>query len=203
MEDKDLIDEIYDQKEDLDFIEKTFFDVAKDEYNSLIDYLSKTIFPSRIDYEMFFENTEFSNKRGFVALDMILQYSLVEIEYKRGQIRDEVVQSIEGVCRYGSLMDEIRKTNPYFNWPDFNLIENNESGEVLKSLKIDISRISRDFASFFNHFKTEDDRKAAINYACEKMNNIINIIIIENKIGIGSPTRLPCLANAIFKQLIK
>lgn len=195
--------EVYDQKEVFNDFPKTLLDVVKEEYDSLIDYLIEKVLPGRKEYENFFENNEFSINQGIIDLDIILQYSLIELTFKQGKISDEVLEMIEAVCKYGSLLDEIHFTQPYFAWIDFNMLDNEKSGELLKSLGVYISKVSRDFSKFF---ALAEPNEEDINFAKEvqqKMNNIINAILEQNMDAIGSENRSACLANAIFKQLIK
>lgn len=194
---------IYDRKDELNVKHNTVFTVAKEQYESLVDYLSKKIFPGRVGFEKDFENTEFSIKRGLVCLDIIIQYSLLEISYKRGFMTDEVIQSFEGICRFGSLLDEIRNEYPFFSWTDFNELTNNECGEILKSLANYIDKVSRDFASYFifvNPSREDLNFRAVVQ---EKLNTIINVIDVQNMQLVGADYRQSCLANAIFNQLVK
>lgn len=200
MENEEL-NEVYDLKVDLED-PKTVFDVAKEEYNSLVEYLSNKIFVSRKEFEHVCENTEFDLKFGLEELDIILQYSIVELAFKKGSITNEEVQIIEGVCKHGSLMNEIRVNSPFFNWPDFNTLSNNESGVILRDLGVYINKVSRDFAKFFGFYKLYVDDKEFIGKIQQGMNNIINVIYNQNVDKVGSPDRLPCLVNAVFRQLI-
>lgn len=202
MENKEL-NIVYDVKDDLKDDLVTVFSVAKGEYDSLVKYLSEKVFKGRVEFEKGFENTEFSFERGLKDLDMILQYSLLELEFKNGNIRDEVVDAIEGVCHYGSLMDEFRFDDEFFNWTQFNnLVDNKESGKKLEELNVYISKVSRDFANFLLFYQPEEDRNFRA-FIQEKMNNIINVIEYQNKDLVGNEFRSACLANAMFRQLVK
>lgn len=196
-------EEVYDTKEDLCEQENTIFSVAKAQYKSLVEYLSKKILPGRKSFEVKFQNTEFDIKQGLRDLDIILQYSILEIDYKRGKIRDESVQAIEGICENGILLKELRVKDPYFDWTNLCSDDNEAAGKVLKSLSVYISKVSNDFAKFFVFV---DPSEEDINFRKEvqqKMNDIINVIDGQDMSLIGSHRRPECLANAIFKQLIK
>lgn len=194
--------EIYDQKYDLEENFKSVFTVAKEEYLELVDYLTKKVFPGRVDFEHNCKNTEFDLKQGLKDLDMILQYSLIELEYKNGNIRDEVVEGIEGVCRYGSLLNEFRSHDPFFNWPDLTEKNSEEVLTKLEALKVFILKVSKDFANFLLFYQPEDDRNFRQNIQ-QKINNIINVIWYQNVELVGHEYRSACLANAVFKQLVR
>lgn len=203
MEQQELpIEEVYDEKEDLNVFPLTHFDVAKKEYQELIKFLIEEVFIGRVGAEKFFENVNFSPTIGLVDLDIILQYSIVELEYKNGNITD-ALGLIEGVCKHGSLMQEIRKYDEFFDWSDFNMLSNDESGELLKKLGVYIYKVSRDFVRFLEFYASEDGNKEYIDYIQTKMNNIINVIEGMNKKVIDYDVRSACLTNAIFKQLLK
>ena len=193
----------FDVKEDLTDHFKTVFTVARDEYNSLVEYLSQKVFGGRVEFEnRFEENTEFSIENGLRDLDIILQYSIVELEWRKGKIRDEVVDNIEGVCRHGSLMDKLRQENEFTTWTDFCTEENGKSGWKLDSLKVFIAKVSKSFADFLVFYQPENDPyfRSIIQ---QKINNIINVIEFQNMDLIDNPFRSACLANAVFRQLVK
>lgn len=202
MENKEL-NEVYDTKEDLDENYKPFFRLIKDEYVKLVDYLSNKLLKPRVEFEKACENTEYSLNKGLYDLDIILQYSLVELAYKYGNVSDEILESIEGMCWHGSLLQEIRATKPYFSWVDLNMMENEEVGNILKSLAVYIDGISRDFCMFFAYYFPEEDDLNFVKNIEQKMNDLINAIYAHDLRAIGSPTRLPCLTNAIFRQFIR
>lgn len=202
MENEEL-NPVYDVKDDLKDDFKSVFTVARDEYNSLVEYLSKKVFLGRVGFENDFEkNTEFSVKEGLKNLDMILQYSVLELEWRNGKIRDEVVDSIEGVCRHGSLIDKLRQEDEFFSWIDFNMIDNGHSGGKLSSLKVYITRVSQSFADFLVFYQPENDPNFRA-FIQQKINNIINVCAYQNMDLVGSDFRGPCLANAMFKQLVR
>lgn len=197
-------EEVYDVKEDLCEHEDTVFSVAKAEYKSLVEYLKTKVFPARVNYEHDeYQNVEFLAERGLVELDIILQFSLIELGYRKCNLSDEVVQTIEGVCEYGSLLTEIRKTEPYFDWTDFNAMGSLRSGNKIQNLNVYISKVSRDFAKFFVFVNPSPEDVMFRSVVQQKMNNIINVIDYQNKDLVGNEYRDPCLANAIFRQLVK
>lgn len=198
---KEELNEVYDQKDDLEDEFKSVFTIARKEYDSLVEYLSEKVFPGRVEFEHNYKNTEFELKQGLKDLDMILQYSLLELEYKNGKVRDEIVEGIEGVCRHGSLMREFRINDEYFNWPDFTELNSKEIRAKLEALKVFILKVSKDFANFLVFYQPEEDvhfRKIIQ----QKMNNIINVIWYQNPNLIGHEYRSACLTNAVFKQLV-
>lgn len=193
---------VYDSKYDLSDDYKSPFTVARDEYNSLVKYLSDKVFVGRVDYEHKLKNTEFDVKQGLKDLDMILQYSLLELEFKNGKVRDEVIDAIEGVCRYGSLMKEFREGDEYFNWTDFSQSKSKEVFDKLDSLNIYILKVSKDFSNFLKFYDQGDDYFFRTNIQ-KKMNNIINVLWYQSDMLLNVDYLPPCLANAVFKQLVK
>ena len=193
----------FDVKEDLNDHYSSVFTVARDEYNSLVEYLSSKVFPGRVEFENGFEeNTEFSIENGLRDLDIILQYSVIELEWRNGKIRDEVVDCIEGVCRHGSLMNKLRQEDEFFTWADFNTLKVEKSGWKLDTLKVFIARVAQSFADFLVFYQPENDPNFRA-FIQQKINDIINTISYQRMDLVGSDFRTPCLANAMFKQLVK
>lgn len=193
----------FDVKEDLADHYSSVFTVAKDEYNSLVEYLSNKVFTGRVEFENGFEeNTEFSIKNGLKDLDIILQYSIIELEWRNSKIRDEVVDCIEGVCRYGSLMDKLRQEDEFFTWADFSTLKVEKSGWKLETLKVFIARVAQSFADFLVFYQPEDDPNFRA-FIQQKINNIINVIAYQRMDLVGCDFRAPCVANAMFNQLVK
>lgn len=194
---------MFDVKENLEDDFKTVFTVARDEYNSLVEYLSKKVFTGRVDFENHFEeNTEFSVQEGLRNLDMILQYSIVELEWRNGKICDEAVGTIEGVCRYASLIKKLRQEDEFITWTDFCVDDVGVSGGRLNSLKVYITRVAQSFADFLVFYQPENDPNFRA-FIQQKINDIINTISYQRMDLVGSDFRAPCLANAMFKQLVK
>lgn len=202
MENEEL--EVYDQKYSLEDDLNTVFSVAKQEYDALIDYLMKKVFPFRKDYENFFENTEFTIKQGIADLDIMLQYSIIELGFRKGHIDNETIETVEGISKYGSLMKELRFDDVYFDWSNFNELPVEKSGYILDKMGVFMSKIAKDFATFFALFQPTDPEDVNfIRIVEQKVNDIINIIDQQNMDAAGSNLRTPCILNAAFRQLIR
>lgn len=145
MEENEILEEVYDQKEDLSDNFTTFFTVAKQEYENLVNFLNEHVFSLFNEGEEFRGNTEYFKEYSLKSFDILLQYSVLQLAINDGKLIDQRIEIVEGIAIHDSLPHMISKKLPNFNWTSFTEITREEAYASLGMIYEAIGENIKDF----------------------------------------------------------
>ncbi len=145
MEENKVLEEVYDQKEDLSDDFENFFTVAKREYDNLVSFLNEHVFKLFNEGEEFRGNTEYMKEYSLKSFDILLQYSVLQLAINDGKLIDERVEIIEGLAIHDSLPHMIEAKLPHFHWTSFTSISREEAYASLGMIYESIGGAIKDF----------------------------------------------------------
>lgn len=199
---EEILEEVYDQKEDLGENETLLFDYCKKEYKKLADFLREKVFGYRYHLEHFYENVEFVKDDALKSFDILLQYSVLQLAINDGALVDQRVEIVEGVCRHGSLAYVVASKIPNFHWTDFTNVPVEEAYASLDLVYNQIGGFIGDFAAILKNYMAlcEDDN--GLEYFKKGIKFFLELIMVSN----GKPFEIkddtPCLIIDVINSLI-
>ena len=82
-------------------------ETAKEEYNKLVSFLMEKVFPFREEFERRKGNDKYKGELCLNALDLLLQYSFVEVALSDGVMEFSEISIIEEICPHNNLIEFI------------------------------------------------------------------------------------------------
>lgn len=197
MEDNKNLEEIYDQKEDLEDHFASFYTVAKSEYDNLVKYLNENVFKVYNEGEEFRGNTEYFDEYSLKSFDILLQYSVLQLAINDGKLIDQRIEIVEALAIHDSLPHMIETKLPHFNWMSFTSIKREEAYAALAIVYEAIGKTIHDFSQKLEMYKYVSGDTLESFYECVK--HLLEVIMASAGSYETINPENPCLILDVIK----
>lgn len=140
-------------------------ETAKEEYNKLVSFLMEKVFPFREEFERRKGNDKYKGELCLNALDLLLQYSFVEVALSDGVMEFSEISIIEEICPHNNLIEFIsRGIGEKFTWGSFQSLTEEQTANLMKQLRKPVFEIAKDFMDSFTMFDVATCEKDYLAY---------------------------------------